>query len=519
MSPHKLAPANSTGPVLAAAAAAVFLFLFDVGSPVATAQEAPAKGAKTRILTIADAIQLALTNNLDIRISQITPMIDQFTLNGLYAAYDPAFNFSAVRSINVSPGAGSLAGAPITIVPNTSTIESYSAGISGALPTGTTYNFTGPLQWQQFSSAFGSYSLYNSSPGITLGQPLLKNSWLNGPRYNISIAKKTLRIDQLALQLQIMTVINNVKAAYYNLIYSRENVRVEVAALQLADQLVQENRKKVQLGALAPLDEKQAESQAATSQADLLAAQDAQSVQENVLKNLLSGSFGEWAAVTPVPAEPLVAVPEAVDVMESWRKGVELRPELLQAKLNMEKQHITIKYDFNQLFPEVDLTGTYGHSASSATFSDAFDVLGHGHYPSYSYGMSMTVPLSNVGARNTYKSAKAALQQVLLQLKKTEQTIVIAIDNDVKAIRSDLLRVDATRKARIYAEDALQAEQTKLEHGKSTSFIVLQLQSNLTTARSAEIRALADYNIAVEQLALDEGTTLERNHIVLNGQP
>ena len=67
--------------------------------------------------------------------------------------------------------------------------------------------------------------------------------------------------------------------------------------------------------------------------------------------------------------------------------------------------------------------------------------------------------------------------------------------------------MDSTRQARLYAEEALQAEQTKLEHGKSTSFVVLQLQNNLTAARSAEIRALADYNIALEQLAFDDGTT------------
>jgi outer membrane protein TolC len=102
-----------------------------------------------------------------------------------------------------------------------------------------------------------------------------------------------------------------------------------------------------------------------------------------------------------------------------------------------------------------------------------------------------------------------------LQAKKVEQSIVAAIDNDVKTVDADLLKVDITRKARLYAEEALQAEQTRLEHGKSTSFIVLQLQNNLTSSRSAEIRALADYNIALEQLALDEGATLEENHISL----
>jgi hypothetical protein len=45
---------------------------------------------------------------------------------------------------------------------------------------------------------------------------------------------------------------------------------------------------------------------------------------------------------------------------------------------------------------------------------------------------------------------------------------------------------------------------------------VLQLQRDLTTARSQEIRALADYNKALAQLAFDEGTVFERNNITLN---
>jgi outer membrane protein len=76
--------------------------------------------------------------------------------------------------------------------------------------------------------------------------------------------------------------------------------------------------------------------------------------------------------------------------------------------------------------------------------------------------------------------------------------------------------VEATRQARLYAEAALDAEQKKLENGKSTTFVVLQLQKDLTTARADEINALANYNIALAQLALTEGSTLERRNVNLN---
>ena len=87
------------------------------------------------------------------------------------------------------------------------------------------------------------------------------------------------------------------------------------------------------------------------------------------------------------------------------------------------------------------------------------------------------------------------------------------VDNAIKAAQAAYERVDATHEARLFAEAALDAEQKKLENGKSTSFIVLQLQTSLTTARSNEIRALADYNETLTTLAQVEGSTLQRRRI------
>ena len=482
------------------------------GAAGAKAQPLPAE--KTRVLTIEEVVQMALTNNLDIMISRLNPVIDQFALNGLYGAYEPSFSMSAVHNYNDLPG-GFFAEAGLQYYPTVEKIDSYTPGLAGTLPTGLTYNFTGPISRQDITYFGEPVTDYTSSPGVTLSQPLLKNLWIDNTRYQIQVSKKTLKIDQLALRLQIMTVINNIKAAYYNLIFARQNVQVEKEAVELARETMREDEQRVQVGALAPLDEKQAESQAASAESDLLTAQTSLVVQENVLKSLLAFRLGEWTGVTPVPSEELLAVPENLDVQECWRAGLKNRPDLLQAKASVEKQHVTIKYTFNQLFPEIDLLGSYGHNATELTFGENLNTIRNGNYPYYSYGISLTVPLGNSAARYNYRSAKASLEQLLLQLKKIEAAIVVAIDNDVKTIRSDLLKVDSTRKARRYAEEALQAEQTKLEHGKSTSFVVLQLQNNLTAGRSAEIRALADYNIALEQLAFDDGATLERNHIDL----
>lgn len=188
---------------------------------------------------------------------------------------------------------------------------------------------------------------------------------------------------------------------------------------------------------------------------------------------------------------------------------------MVQAKLRIERQHITIKYDFNQLFPQIDLVASYGRSATDATFDTTLGDIKQATSPNYAYGLTMTIPLGNSAARGTYRADRAALQSLLLQAKKVEWTVVTAIDNDIKAIEADLLKVDYTRQARIFAEAALDAGQQELKEGKRINFEVLQFQDNLTAARSAEISALSDYNTALEQLALDEGTTLERSHIDL----
>ncbi|MGD1084930.1 MAG: TolC family protein [Verrucomicrobiota bacterium] len=494
-------------PALVAPALTLAWLCFCPPSFQARAQSAPPAGdsGKTRPITVAEVIQMALTNNLDILITKYTPILDQFSLNGLYSAYDPAFSMSVTRDLNTQPSQFAYG---IEFPPYITAMNNYSPNLSGMLPFGLNYQLSTPLNQQ--TTPFGQYS---ASPAITLSQPILKNFWIDNTRYQIQLSRKTLRSDQLSLRLQIETTVNSVKTAYFNLIAARENVEVQRTAVQLAQELADENAKKVKLGALAPLDQRQAESQAASSQADLLAAQLAQAVQENTLKSLLALHLEEWRDVTPEPTETLLAVPETLDLTESLGRAIASRPEMLQAKIAVEKQHLAIKYTQNQLYPELDLKGSYGLNSSSALLGQAVDTIIHVTDPSYTYGVTLTFPLENTAARNAYKSAKSNLEQVLLQLKKVETTIVLAVDNDVKTVRSDLLRVEATRKAREYAEDALSAGKARLAAGSTTSFEVLQLQSSLTTARSAEIRALADYNIAVEQLALDEGSILERNHI------
>jgi outer membrane protein TolC len=172
-----------------------------------------------------------------------------------------------------------------------------------------------------------------------------------------------------------------------------------------------------------------------------------------------------------------------------------------------------LKYNRNQLLPELDLTGSYGFNAASREFSGSFGQLNQGNAPYYSYGAALSMPLGNLSARNQYKVTKATLQQIELQFKQLEQNILVEIDNAVKQAESAYQSAEATKQARIYAEAALDAETKTYAVGKATTFEVLTYQNNLTAARSQEIRSLANYNEALANLAAQEGATLERYNI------
>ena len=467
---------------------------------------------KTHEMSLEDCIQEALQHNLDLQIERTVPQISLYTLNSAYGGYDPIFNISGQHLYNDT---GPDFQNAIHVSGTSYEQNSFNSGVNGSTPWGLTYNFSGNVShsYNYHTSLFTNSDNSGGQIGVTLTQPLLKNFWIDQTRLTIRLSKNRLKFSEQSLRSQFIVSITAVEDAYYELIYALENVQVQQEALALAQTQLDQDRQRVQIGTLAQLDVQQDESQVAKSKADLIGALATLGTSQRALKNLLTDQYSKWFDTNIQPTVTLTAPLQIFDLQDSWGKGMTQRPDLIQARLNMEAQGIQLKYSRNQLFPEVDLLGTYGFNGTGQQFNDTFNQFNEGSRPFYSYGAQLIMPLSNVGPRNQYKSTKETLKQVLLQLKQLEQNVMVEIDNDIGVARSDYQKADASRQARIFAEAALDAEQKKYAVGKSTTFTVLQLQSTLTADRGAEIRAMADYNEALASLSKAEGTTLERHHI------
>jgi outer membrane protein TolC len=481
----------------------LLLCLFLCWVPLAVAQTT---NVTVRTLSLSECVQTAVQHNFDVKIEQKSVDIARYQLSGFYGVYDPVLGAGVHRGHSLAPDG------------QTTDTDGVGADLTGLLPTGLTYGLgTGDGFFADARGIKpppdGPFESTEGSVAIRLKQPLLKNFWIDEPRLNIQVSKKQLKISELAWRGQLMDTVTRVELTFYDLLLARESVKVQEQALGLAQELLEGNRARIQQGVLAALDEKQAESQVSAQRSLLLVAERTVSIQENVMKGLLSDNLAEWADVSIQPSGDLTAVSQKTQRNESWQRGLANRPDLLQAREDLEKLGYIVKFNRNQLYPQLDVVGSYGHSASDTEFSGAFAQVRRGSSPFHSYGLQMTLPLSRRSAREGFKVSKSEREQSAIKLKQLEQDVLLQIDDAVKVVETNFERVGTTRQAREFAEVALQAEQTKMDNGKSTSFVVLQLQRDLTSARSEEIRALAEYNRALAQLALREGSVLQRHKL------
>lgn len=473
------------------------------GTALLAQTNAPNTVLATRAMSLGECLTEAIKHNFDVQVTRYEPQLSLFDLNLAYAGYDPGFSISGEHSHNHTGAFGF----PESI----SDANTFNSSLGGLTPWGMTYGLSGNVADTYGTSGEGS----GGSASVSLTQPLLKNFWIDGTRTAIAVAKNRLKISEQTLRQQLIATVTDMENAYYELIYARENVTVQQQALELAQTQYDQDKKRVELGSMAQLDVQQDESQVASRRAALISAQFNLAVAENTLKNLISDNYAQWHDVDILPTDSIGITLQISDVQTSWSRGLAQRPDVIQSRINLQNQGIQLKYLRNQVWPELDLTGSYGINGAGREFQNAFGQMEAGNRPGYTYGAQLSVPLGNTSARNNLKAGRITEKQLLLGLKKLEQSVMVQIDNAVKSARASWEGAEASKQARIFAEAALDAEQKKYTVGKSTTFTVLQLQNNLTAARSSEIRAQVDYQRSLTALAEQEGSTLERRRVDL----
>lgn len=459
-----------------------------------------------RALGLMEAIRSAVSNNFDVRIERIEPELAETDIEAAKGAYDPVI---------------SAAGEHREIKTDSSRVrrDTVGFGLDGRIPTGATVGIGIDTQEEGRRSIPGNVATRvgtGSATVISARQPLLRNMWIDQFRYAIDISRKQLKISELGFRLRLLSTISAVEQTYFEWIAARENVRVQEEAVALARQQAREYGIRTRIGTARPLDQQQFESQAASSEAALLIARRNLKVQENALVDLITTDFEGWHGFALEPRDQLPTIERTYDLQESWTRAFERRPDLHQLIIGLEQLGLTEKLRYNQIFPQLDLTGLYGYSGTRDSMGGVYRDLADANKPTWAVGLEASFPIGNRAARAGLRAARLQKEQAEERLRQARQTIMVQVENAINEARTGWARIPATRAAREYAAAALNAGQLQLAAGTATALEILTLQQNLTAARSDEIRALVDYNKAVTVLLEREGTLLDERGFTLN---
>jgi outer membrane protein TolC len=491
---------------------------------VATPTSGDANG-EPHSIRLRAAIESALRHNRTLQIERGNPEIARLSLSMSYGHYDPSLT-SQVRRENVSDSGAFDPANPAVDTGFDSESTVTGIGLGGFLPLGGLYNLGGTYGHSTGSRNFLNFDSYRVNASIFLQQPLLKNSWIDLPRLTIRVNKRNLEISEEGVRFVAMDVINQVQQSYFDLAAAWDTLRARQDLLETREKLLRGIQHQVEVGMLTPQEEKVAHAQRATALTDLILTSNAVALAGNNLKTLMGNSGPTWDEQLLRPLDPLVAVSEPFDLNTSWQQAIARRPDLVQLMKEVEKASLNLKFRRNQLFPAVDLIGSYGRRGANAvqafppdkpvaSAGEAFGQIGSGDAPSDMIGVMLTVPLMRTSDRAQYRIGKELKKQAELLVKQKEELILREISDAIHTARFGLDRVRAARRAVEFAEAALAAEEQKLTGGRSSIIFVLQFQTDLVVARAAEIQARADYNKAVSQLHFAEGRLLERSKVEL----
>lgn len=480
---------------------------------VAVHGQTPAAPPVERRLSITDAVELALQQNADLEVVRINPQIQDVSISQARANWAPSVNSLLQSDNRNSPVNSFLSGGQSKITNNQAT---YNAGIGSNLPWGgASYN----VGWSNYrattNNVFSNFSPQTGSTfTVNFSQPLLRNFAIDATRQQLQVSRKNREISDVQVREAVAGTTRAVKNGYWDLVFAISSLEVQRQSLDLAQRSLRENRARVEIGTMAPIDIVQAEAEVAQREESVIVAEAAIARAEDALRALIYGQHAsqEWNARL-VPTDAAAFTPVSVDIDGAVKGALESRTDLQQAQKTIEANDVTIRYLKNQILPDLRASVDYGATGIGGSqfirandgfpgtitgtvnkpFTDVLNNVFTNDFPSWTFAVQLTYPLGTSPQDATLARARLQNQQSMKQLDSSRIRVATEVREVARTVNTNSKRVEATRASRALAERRLEAEEKKFQAGMTTNFFVLQAQRDLNQARNNELQALIDY--------------------------
>jgi outer membrane protein TolC len=276
--------------------------------------------------------------------------------------------------------------------------------------------------------------LLNSGFKFQLTQQLLQGfGFLPNTRF-IRIAKNNREISDVAFRLQVITTVDQIENLYWNLVFAYENVRVQQEALAFAQRTLADNQKQVQFGTLPPIQVVSAESTVSTDQQNLILAQTNLELQELLMKNALSRNLQDpilaGAEVIPTSTMQLPAQEPVVPTADLINDALSHRAELAESRIDLNSRQINSKAVRNAMLPTLNLYAYYGGSGIGGDLNPDVAVCpSSGPKPSLCFSPGSAAPPFRNGGPVSYASTLDQLVTSAAPDKGVGLTLTIPLRN------------------------------------------------------------------------------------------
>jgi outer membrane protein TolC len=427
-------------------------------------------------------------------------------------------------------------------------------GIQKGFLTGTTVTFgmsNNTLEQNSPNNDFNPTT--RASAFLSFRQRLIQGFGLALNRRQIDISRNNRHISDLQFKAQVIETVSSAVQLYWDLVTLNDTLNVRKQSLSLSERLYQDNRKRVQIGTVAPIEIVQAEAEVATAQQDVTNAETQVLQQEMILKNFLTRTGVDSLALANARIVPTdkVRVPEkdAVEpIQDLIAMALERRPEIEQARIQLENSKISIRGTRNALLPSLDVSVELQNNGLAGQVNqvplvpqpgvpvtslvrrdtatvDNFFLGGYGtvlsqlfsrNFPDYGVTFSLNIPLRNRSAQADLIRDQLSLRRQQIDEQKARNQVRLNVLNAHVALQQARAAYETSVKARMLQDQTLNGERTKYQLGTSSFLNVVIVQRDLVRTQLTEVSALSAFiraRVALEQVT---GQTLERYDVSLN---
>lgn len=473
-----------------------------------------------------DLVAEALENNLGLQVQRLEVGIQADTVDAERGRFDPELGFEVGidrvyrrRNAEEVATAGAFSGLGSTFEGERSY---FTTSLGGRVPFGTSYELT--------AGTNRNANTYTDRPGVpfspefssnvrfTVTQPLLKNFGLDVNLAPLNIAKTERRAAVFETQGVIEAVMARVLLACYEVYFASENVAVKEESISLARSLLDANKKRVDQGRMSKIDVTQAEARVAEARAELVDAKSFFDERQARLRELTGLNydfdgpvyhFASAGELLPLPATIASAGSYAASMLAE-------NPDYRAVVARAEGEGIRLVFSKNQLYPEVNLRLSLGTSGLENDFGSSYGDFDQRKGLDWGAAIEVRMPLGNRTAKAQFRAAGKRERQALLRIKETEVQLLRALDTAVSNLQASMERRELIKDSVRLAEEALQAEETRLANGVTTNNEVLNQQRELSVSQTKALEAEVEVHSSWLQLQLLKGVLSEELGFELN---